>query len=87
MNLRVDLDDLIRFMREGEFPGPRIQAKIRSSASVPLEFDNFFQNSHPPIAGSLCSGLYMAITVGVVMKVVKSAIMTKMANISSLRTY
>lgn len=68
----------MRLMSEGTLPGPWIHARIRISSCDSDDGGNS--------RSELRNGLYMAITAGVVRKVVNSAIKTRMANISSFRT-
>ena len=72
----------------GTSRGERTQARTRSSEAdrCSLEREGWRLRRLTASAPPRRAGLYMVITAGVVMKVVKSAIRTSMANVSSLRT-
>lgn len=73
--------DSTKLISEGMLPGPWMHARMRSFSCKSVSRDGFCEPEF-----TIREGLYMAKTIGVVMKVVKRAMSTRMVNISSLST-
>lgn len=78
--------DSMKLMSEGMFPVPWMHARMRSFSSVSVSGGGFGFLRRWMRELAEREGLYIAATAGVVMKVVKRAMSTRIVNISSLRT-
>lgn len=82
-----DRVDSMRLTSAGMFPGPWTQARRRNSSFMVVFRAADLNRLLMVEEETLRAGLYMAMTVGVVMKVVNNAMRTNIANTSSLSTW